>query len=120
MKCGQISGHGYAIKARCTLPASEPKGWSDWTAARAAFSQDCTRLVSWDAASNTVLAQHCGEQTEGCVIVGDAEKLIATAGVKDFIIIQDGDCILIADRTKEASIKQLVEQMRRRGLEKYL
>ncbi len=78
------------------------------------------RMNPQDAEHNTVLAQHCGEQTQGCIIVGDADKLIATAGVKDLIIIQDGDCILVADRGHEGSIKQLVAELRRRGLEKYL
>jgi mannose-1-phosphate guanylyltransferase len=78
------------------------------------------RMNPQDAAHNTVLAQHCGVATERCIVVGDANKLIATAGVNDLIIIQDGDCILVADRRNESSIKQLVEELRRRGLEKYL
>jgi mannose-1-phosphate guanylyltransferase len=78
------------------------------------------RMNAQDADHNTVLAQHCGNQTHGCIIVGDRDKLIATAGVKDLIVIQDGDCILVADRNNEGSIKQLVEEMKRRGLEKYL
>jgi mannose-1-phosphate guanylyltransferase len=78
------------------------------------------RMNPQDAEHNTVLARHCGEETRACIIVGDADKLIATAGVENLIIIQDGDCILVADRSKEGSIKQLVEQLRRRGLEKYL
>jgi mannose-1-phosphate guanylyltransferase len=78
------------------------------------------RMNPQDAEHNTVLGQHCGEDTHGCIVVGDPGKLIATAGVKDLIIIQDGDCILVADRNKEGSIKQLVEALRRRGLEKYL
>ena len=53
-------------------------------------------------------------------VVGDSDKLIATVGVEDLVIVQDGDCILVADRRKEGSIKQLIEELRRRGLEKYL
>jgi mannose-1-phosphate guanylyltransferase len=78
------------------------------------------RMNAQDADHNTVLGQHCGNQTHGCIIVGDPARLIATAGVKDLIIIQDGDCILVADRNNEGSIKQLVEEMKRRGLEAYL
>jgi mannose-1-phosphate guanylyltransferase len=78
------------------------------------------RMNPQDAAHNTVLGRHCGVDTERCIIAGDAGTLIATAGVHDLIIIQDGDCILVADRSKESSIKHLVEELRRRGLEKYL
>lgn len=102
-------------QGRTVLVVQAPFRWDDvgsWLALE--------RMNPQDADHNTVLARHCGEDTHGCIIVGDADRLIATAGVKDLIIIQDGDCILVADRSKEGSIKQLVEQLRRRGLEKYL
>ena len=35
-------------------------------------------------------------------------------------LVQDGDAILIADRRDESSIKQLVELLQKKGLEKYL
>ena len=102
-------------QGRPVLVVEAPYRWDDvgsWLALE--------RMNPQDAGGNTILAQHVGEQTTGCIIAGDADRLIATAGVKDLIIIQDGDCILVADRNSEAGIKQLVEQMRRRGLEKYL
>jgi mannose-1-phosphate guanylyltransferase len=102
-------------QGRPVLVVEAPYRWDDvgsWLALE--------RMNPQDAGHNTVLAQHCGVATERCVIVGDTEKLIATAGVSNLIIIQDGDCILVADRNNEASIKTLVEELRRRGLEKYL
>ena len=78
------------------------------------------RMNPEDAAGNTVQGQHAGVETERCIVVGETGKLIATAGVKDLIIIQDGDCILVADKNHESSIKALVEEMRKRGLDKYL
>ncbi len=103
-------GQGYPV-----LVIEAPYRWDDvgsWLAVE--------RMNPQDAEHNTVLARHLGTATSGCIIVGDADRLIATAGVRDLIIIQDGDCILVADRNHEASIKQLVEEMRRRGLERYL
>jgi len=73
-----------------------------------------------DAYDNTVLAKHLGIDTERCVIVGDEDKLIATLGVSDLIIIQDGDAILVAHRNVEGNIKKIVEQLKTRGLEKHL
>ena len=72
------------------------------------------------ADSNTIEGTAVPIKTYNCVIVGDPKRVIATVGVSDLIIIQDGDCILVADRKSEASIKALVEELRRRGLEKYL
>jgi mannose-1-phosphate guanylyltransferase len=73
-----------------------------------------------DADGNTVLAEHCGVRTAGCVIVGDAGRLIGTAGVRDLLIIQDGDATLVAARQDEAGVKALVELLKKKGLEKYL
>ena len=73
-----------------------------------------------DADDNTVLASHCGIHTRGCVIVGDAGKLITTIGVSNLLIIQDGDATLVADRREEGTVKALVELMKMKGLESYL
>jgi mannose-1-phosphate guanylyltransferase len=79
------------------------------------------RLHPHDADGNTILApQHAGVATRDCIIVGEGTKLIATLGVKNLIIVQDGDCILVADRSRESEVKMVVEELKRRGLEKYL
>jgi len=65
-------------------------------------------------------ALHAGIQTKHCVIVGDAGRLIATIGVKDLLIVQDGDATLIADRRDEGTVKQLVDLLKQKGLERYL
>jgi hypothetical protein len=41
-------------------------------------------------------------------------------GVRDLLIIQDGDATLVADRRDEGTIKQLVDLLKKKGLEKYL
>ena len=41
------------------------------------------RMHAQDADGNTVMAEHCGIRTSGCVIAGDPGRLIATLGVKD-------------------------------------
>ena len=46
--------------------------------------------------------------------------LIATIGVRDLLIVQDGDCTLIAHRDDEGTVKQMVDELRKRGLERYL
>jgi mannose-1-phosphate guanylyltransferase len=78
------------------------------------------RLHAQDAAGNTIVARHAGVETSRCIVVGDDQHVIATLGVKDLIIVQDGDCLLVADRTKESEVKKLVEELKRRGLEKHL
>lgn len=107
----------YAVmeKAAHVLTVQAPFRWDDvgaWLALE--------RMNPQDAAGNTVLANHCGIQTKNCVIVGDSGQLITTVGVDNLLIVQDGDAILIADRRDEGSVKKLVEELKKRGLEKYL
>jgi mannose-1-phosphate guanylyltransferase len=107
----------FAVMEKCpeVLVMTVPYKWDDigsWLALE--------RLHPQDAARNTVMANHIGIKTEGCIVVGDSSKLIATLGVKDLVIVQDGDCILVADKSKESEVKLIVEELKKRGLEKHL
>ncbi|MBI1832721.1 MAG: mannose-1-phosphate guanylyltransferase [Planctomycetes bacterium] len=107
----------YAVmeKAADVLMVQAPFVWDDvgsWLAIERRHPQD--------AHDNTVLANHLGIDTHRCVIAGDNDKLIATLGVSDLIIIQDGDAILVAHREEEGNIKKIVEELKRRRLEKYV
>jgi mannose-1-phosphate guanylyltransferase len=57
--------------------------------------------------------------TSGCIIDSEA-KLIAAIGVKDLIIIQSGDCLLICHKSRDQEVKKLVEKLKTQGLEEYL
>ena len=69
---------------------------------------------------NTIQATHAGLKTSNCVIVGEPGKVIGTIGISDLLIIQDGDCVLVAHRSDEGTVKDLVEELRKRGLGMYL
>jgi mannose-1-phosphate guanylyltransferase len=103
-------------KAKEVLVVEAPYRWDDvgsWLALE--------RMNPQDSDSNTVLApSHVGLKTNNCVIVGEQGKLITTIGVKDLLIIQDGDSLLIADRSDEGTVKQLVDELKKRKLEKHL
>lgn len=107
----------YAVMehAQEVLVVQAPYTWDDvgsWLALE--------RMHPQDAAGNTVLASHTGIKTNRCVIVADPGHLVATVGVEDLLIIQDGDATLIAHRREEATVKQIVEQLKGQGLEKHL
>jgi mannose-1-phosphate guanylyltransferase len=78
------------------------------------------RMHPQDADGNTVLATHAGIETRNCVIVADPGRLVTTIGISNLLIIQDGDALLIADRKDEGTVKLLVDELKKRGLEKYL
>src|SRR5207248_3037666 len=103
-------------KAQHVLALQAPYRWDDvgsWLALE--------RLHPQDADGNTVLATHAGISTRNCVIVGDDPKrVITTIGVRNLIIIQDGDATLVADRREEGTVKQLVDRLKQQGLDRYL
>ena len=97
------------------LVVQTPYRWDDvgsWLAVE--------RMQPQDGDGNTVLGTHCGLKTNNCVVVGEAGRLIATIGVRDLLIVQDGDCTLVAHRDDEGTVKQMVDELRKRGLERYL
>lgn len=107
----------YAVmeQARDVLVVQASYRWDDvgsWLALE--------RMNPQDAQGNTVLASHCGLKTSNCVIVGEPGKLITTIGVSDLLIVQDGDSLLVANRNDEGTVRALVEELKKRGLEKYL
>jgi mannose-1-phosphate guanylyltransferase len=107
----------YAVMehAKDVLVVQAPYHWDDvgsWLAVE--------RMHPQDGDGNTVRGTHCGLNTNHCVIVGEPGRLITTIGVRDLLIIQDGDSTLVADRREEGTVKQLVEEMRKKGLGKYL
>jgi mannose-1-phosphate guanylyltransferase len=101
--------------AKEVLVVQAPYRWDDvgsWLALE--------RRNPQDAQGNTVQALHLGVNTSGCVIVGDPGRVIATLGVKDLLIIQDGDATLVAHRSEEGAVKNIVDALRERGPGKYL
>lgn len=73
-----------------------------------------------DAHGNTVQALHAGVDTAGCVIVSDADHLVGTLGVRDLIIIQNGNATLVATKENEGEVKKLVDAIKAKGLGAYL
>jgi mannose-1-phosphate guanylyltransferase len=102
-------------KAPEVLVVQAPYRWDDvgsWLALE--------RMHPQDADGNTVLATHAGIETRHSVIVAEPGKLVTTIGVSNLLIVQDGDAILVADRRDEGTVKQLVDLLKKKGLEKYL
>lgn len=78
------------------------------------------RMHPQDADGNTVLATHAGLETRDCVVVGEQGRLIATMGVSDLVIIQDGDATLILPRSREGDVKALIDHIRAKNLGRHL
>jgi mannose-1-phosphate guanylyltransferase len=90
-------------------------GWADigdWSAVY--------QLHEADAAGNVVVgAEHIGVETEATFIRG-GRRLIATIGLKDVIIVDTDDALLICACDRAQDVKQVVERLQKEGRLEYL
>ena len=47
-------------------------------------------------------------------------KMVATVGIEDLVVVDTDDALLICKKEESQKVKELVEALRRNGLEKYL
>ncbi|MDP3993216.1 MAG: sugar phosphate nucleotidyltransferase [bacterium] len=76
-------------------------------------------LLEKSDTSNIVVGTHQGINSESSLIIGQ-NKLIATVGIKDAIIIETDEAILVCQRDSVQDVKKLVEKLDELGHEKYL
>jgi len=95
------------------VPGSFP--WRDvgaWSAASQSWKPD--------ECDNRVLAkEHIGFDSKG-VIVHSPGKMVVTIGVEDLIAVDTKDALLLCRVDREGDIRRVVEELEKRGLEKYL
>ena len=80
-------------------------------------------LGSWNAMRQVLNSDANGNDTCGNVvdinsqgnIVYSSSKLVALCGVNNQIVVETPDSILVADKSQDQSIKQLVEKLREEG-----
>ena len=84
--------------------------WDDvgsWTSA--------ARYLEHDRDGNAVRGRHLGLDTRRTVIVGEPDRLIATLGVRDLVIVQHRGVTLVASRAKAQRVRELVAQAQAAG-----
>ncbi|WP_129599752.1 mannose-1-phosphate guanylyltransferase [Anaerophilus nitritogenes] len=89
-------------------------GWDDvgsWTALE--------RINEKDDYGNIIKGNIVHLDTKQCIIEGN-EKLIATIGIEDLIIVDTEDAMLICSKEKAQEVKVLLKELKERKAEKYL
>jgi mannose-1-phosphate guanylyltransferase/mannose-6-phosphate isomerase len=64
-----------------------------------------------DEKANAILGDVLAKDTEGCLVIGN-KRLIATVDLKDLIIVETDDAILIAKRGSAQKVKHIVEELK--------
>ena len=63
---------------------------------------------------NIVIGHHLGIDTKGALIYSP-DRLIATIGLDDIIVIDTPDATLICPRSRSEDVKRVVEELKSRG-----
>lgn len=91
-------------------------GWSDvgsWSA--------LPEVIAADEAGNVVInaCEAINLDSRDCLVYGGG-KLVATIGVEGLIIVDTQDALLVCSQERAQEVKQVVEELERRGLDNYL
>lgn len=104
-------------------------GWSDIGAFDVLYAE---LKAEADKDGNVVRANHTGLDTKNCFIYGvdtplsrvkaepSSAKKIATIGVKDLVIIDTPDALLICPKEKSQDVKKIVEKLKNGGEEEFI
>ncbi len=82
-------------------------GWSDIGTWEAIYDE-----LTTNTDDNLVKADHIGVDTEGSLIYGYPKKLIATVGLKNIVIVDTPDALLICQKGRSQEVKKIVEQLK--------
>lgn len=72
-----------------------------------------------DADGNVVVGEHLGQASTN-LIVYSPDKLVATVGLSNLIIVQTDDVLLICDKDRDQDVKEFVAMLQERGQTQYL
>lgn len=90
-------------------------GWSDV----GTWESILEELVKGDK-KNFVKGNHIGIDTRGSLIYGNNKKIIATIGIKDLIIVEANDALLICDKKHSHYVKKIVEKLQKTSFKNLL
>ncbi|MBI5413315.1 mannose-1-phosphate guanylyltransferase [Candidatus Peregrinibacteria bacterium] len=90
-------------------------GWNDignW----AALHEE----LAFQESENVSIGDHVGIDTAGSVILGESGKLIVTYGIKDMVIVDTPEALLVMPKSKAGEAKKLIEEIKKKKKERFL
>ncbi|NWJ45172.1 MAG: mannose-1-phosphate guanylyltransferase [Chloroflexi bacterium] len=94
-------------------------GWSDvgdWSVVA-----ELIALRNANEDGNAIIGHHLGiETTNSLVYTANQQKLVATIGLEDIIVVDTPDVLLVCKRQNNQDVRKIVEKLKVLGLDKYL
>ncbi len=107
--------YGLLEKEKKMLVVPADFGWADVGHWRAVHD-----VLSGKPDANVTRGKHLGHESSGNLLYSFTGKLIATAGLKDMIVLETEDVILVCPKERAQDVKRLVEALERKKMKKYL
>jgi mannose-1-phosphate guanylyltransferase len=82
--------------------------------------QALARSQGADSDGNTVVGRHLGIRTSGSIVYTSGEHLVVTLGLDDTIVVHTPDATLVADKSQEEAIREVVKELEARDWREYL
>ena len=106
--------YGIAEKAARVVVIPADIGWND-VGSWERLAEVLEAAGKHDAETgNVVIGQHLGVDTHGALIYSP-DRLIATIGLDDIIVIDTPEAILICPKSRSEDVKKIVEELKARG-----
>ena len=83
-------------------------GWSDVGTWESIFEE-----LAENDKTNLVKGMHMDIDSEGSLIYGDKKKLIATIGIKNLVVVETADALLVCRKDRSKDVKKLVEKLKK-------
>jgi mannose-1-phosphate guanylyltransferase/mannose-6-phosphate isomerase len=105
----------YAVMERTTQAAVVPTdiGWNDIGAWSALWE-----VGDRDPAGNVVRGDVWLEDVENSLVRAES-RMVAAIGVKNLLIVETADAVLVADKSRAQEVKKVVEHLKRAGRTEY-
>jgi mannose-1-phosphate guanylyltransferase len=107
--------YGLLEKEKRMLVVPADFGWADVGHWRAVHE-----VLAARPSANVTRGRHVSHDSEGNLLYSFTGKLIATAGLKDMIVLETEDVILVCPKSRAQDVKKLVEALERKKMKRYL
>lgn len=106
----QSIDYGIMEGAKGILSVPVDFGWSDLGSWAAAYEHGAK-----DASGNAADGEAIVVDATDCFVKAPREKLVALVGVKDLVVVDTGDCLLICGRDRAQDVKKVVDILKKTG-----
>jgi mannose-1-phosphate guanylyltransferase len=106
--------HGIMEKSDRVVMTQASFGWNDIGSWESLY-----HVWPKDRAGNAAIGRKLAIDTEDCLIYSP-KKLVAAIGLKDIIIVETDDALLVCRKDRAQDVSRLIEELRKKRWEEYL